>query len=141
MLDTKAFFNESISAFEMYFAKRIESDMLCDAISKHLFLRREDIGIVALTQIDTKSTSVVIEETDGDFPFSVHVYTELTWLTISEQELAQKLCTTLETQCLISDNGENPYHWLLVSSNEIKGVFVDPEHFDGQCTFKVSSQL
>ncbi len=121
----------------MYFANPIDPQTLCDAIAKHLFLRRESIGVVEVTQIDTKETAVVIEDIDGDFPYSVHIHTELSWLSMTEMELAQKLCTTLQTQCLIANEGPNPYSWLLITADTINTVQVDPELFDGQCVFKV----
>jgi hypothetical protein len=121
----------------MYFSKVIEPQALCDAIAKHLFLRRENIGVVKLAQIDTKETAVVLEDLEGDFPFSVHVHTELAWLNMTEQELAQKLCTTLDAECLIAVDGGTTYDWLLVTPAELKNVSVDPELFDGQCIFKI----
>lgn len=137
MLDTYSFIDNSITSFEMYFAKVIEPQVLCDAIAKHLFLRRENIGVVKLTQIDSKETAVVLEELDGDFPLSVHIHTELAWLNMTEQELAQKLCATLNTQCLIAMDGSSTYSWLLVTASEFKMVSVDPEAFDGLCIFKI----
>ena len=139
MLDAHSFIDNSISTFEMYFAKVIAPQVLCDAIAKHLFLRRENIGVVKLTQIDSKETAVVLEELEGDFPFSVHIHTELAWLNMTEQELAQKLCSTLDTQCLIALDGTNTYSWLLVTPSEVKNVSVDPELFDGQCIFKIKA--
>jgi hypothetical protein len=139
MLDVHALFNESILTFEMYFAKVIEPQLLCDAIAKHLFLRRENIGVVELTKIDTKETAVVIEDLGGDFPFSVHIHTELTWLIMTEPELAQRLCTTLGTECLIAKENDSPYTWLLVTAKDIKSVQVDPELFDGQCLLQLKA--
>ncbi len=137
MLDAQSFIDGSISTFEMYFKDAIAPQTLCDAIAKHLFLRSENIGVVELTKIDTKATSIVLEELEGDFPLSARIFTELPWFSITEQELAQKLCTTLNTQCLIADEGDNPYSWLLVSATDIKIVIVDSALFDGQCIFKI----
>ncbi len=124
--------------FEMYFAEAIDLQKLCDAVAKHLFVRREDVGVVPLYLIDTKNTAVVIDDIgDGDFPLGVTIHTELVWFHISEVDLAQKLCTSLETTCLISDDGDNPYRWLLVSQNSVQNVFTNPELFDGQCIFKI----
>lgn len=126
--------------FEMYFAEAIDLQKLCDAIAKHLFVRREDVGIVPLHYIDTKNTAVVIEDIgDGDFPLGVTIHTELVWFHISEIDLAQKLCASLQTKCLISDNGNNPYSWLLVEQKSVQQVLTNPELFDGQCIFKISS--
>ena len=124
--------------FEMYFSQTIDTPQLCDAIAKHLFLRREDIGVVPLTLIDTLPTALVVEDIGGDFPFAVTIHTDLTWLQISEVELAQKLSTTLKTECLIAEDCENPYRWLHVCEKQTQSVLVDPHLFDGQSILKIS---
>ena len=136
-MDLAAESHDGALMFEMYFADNLDLQKLCDAIAKHLFVRREDVGIVPLHLIDTKNTAVVIEEMDGDFPFGVTIHTELLWFQINEIELAQKLCTSLQTKCLTSDNGDNPYRWLLINDQSVQSVLTHPELFDGQCIFKI----
>lgn len=121
----------------MYFSEVIDINRLCEAVAKHLFICREDVGVVDFDKIDTKNTAVVIQKTEGDFPFGVSVYTELQWLNLSEPEFAQQLCRTLQAKCLVSDDGDNPYRWLLVDEQKIQSVFVDAPYFDGQCAFKI----
>lgn len=123
--------------FEMYFSQTIDTHQLCDAVAKHLFVRREDVGVVPLTLIDTKHTAIVLENIGGDFPLGVTVHTDLTWLNISEVELAQKLSTTLNVNCLIANDGEDPYSWLHITAETIQIVLVEPELFDGQSLLKI----
>lgn len=125
--------------FEMYFSNSIDWNLLCDAVAKHLFIPREDVGVVDLDRIDTKSTAVVIEEMDGDFPFGVSVYTELQWLNLSEPEFAQRLCNTLDLSCLVAADGDDdPYRWLLINASSVHAVRVDAPYFDGQCAFRIA---
>lgn len=123
--------------FEMYFAEAVDPQKLCDVVARHLFVRREDVAVVPLTQVDTKDIAVVVEDVGGDFPLGITVYVDLLWLQVSEVDLAQKLCASLQNKCLVSDNGDNPYRWLLVTADSVQAVMVNPQLFDGQCVFQI----
>ena len=124
----------------MYFSQELDLNQLCEAIAKHLFIRREDIGVVSMHKLDTKKTAVVLQDVDGDFPFGVNIYTDQEWVTPVEPEFARLLCKTLDAVCLVADdNGDNPYRWLLIDREGIRPVIVDAPYFDGQCAFRVVS--
>ncbi|MGA9525280.1 MAG: hypothetical protein WBV82_27725 [Myxococcaceae bacterium] len=123
--------------FDFHFDRAPTTEQLLDALAQAFSVPRESILMVAdiTGDEDVKGLSLLCtsHRSDGEFPLHVSVYPQSDSVMLpTESEAARFLCRSLEARCLITDDRENPYTWLLVDVAGKRPVSVDPDALESE---------
>lgn len=125
--------------FEALITKRINRDRLLEIISKIFDISSQEIFItnnVCNLNINVNKNIQILwenSEPKGDFLVRVCIYLryrKIKDIEYSEERFFIKLCQLLKCKCLISDNTNNPFTWILFESNNRQTVNLIPEYLD-----------
>lgn len=105
-------------------------------VSMDSILVVDDIAEATFAGHITERTRIVCERTlvEGDFRLLVAVYIRDSDVNQSDDiKTAGQLATKLQAACLIFDDTNNPYRWLLVEGKgKVRPVFLDPKYLDAE---------
>lgn len=125
--------------FEALITKRINNEQLSEIISNILDISSQDI--LTINNICDRGIAVndnikILVENDrakGDFSTRICIYfRKLNFKDIkySEEQFFRKLSQLLKCKCLISDDTNNPFTWILLDNNDKQSVYLIPKYLD-----------
>lgn len=124
-----------IDEMDIIIKDRFEDHQIQKTIAEIFSLSEHQVSVSSLDISEKVEDSVEIfctaEKIEGDYNILLSIYIKNAQIQLDERSVAEKICSSFQTECLIPNDSLDPFTMLKITPNRIwQNVSLDPEELE-----------